>query len=226
MSNRYGIDLVFEPSFTSRVYRARQLICGQYGAWAAEMHMLKMNLVPYFQCSETALDLLTHGISRVADQSRRRSPRFSINCFGVSSDRENNGVSLDFHNSRRSVVGLQQFGVPGVDYLSPATQHPMVQLRQDTAEIIAALPGAHFSDGEAPFRPHIALLEHGGLPLTVLADATEFARGVSIDLGIPAVARVWRLVILRYSSNAAGDDWSNGRWASDLSWKCLNSYVL
>jgi hypothetical protein len=88
------------------------------------------------------------------------------------------------------------------------------------------LPGADISDGDAPFRPHIALLEHGGLPHAVLADATEFARGVSIDLGIPAVARVWRLAILRYSSSAAGDDWSNGRWASDLSWKCLHSYVL
>ena len=221
MSNRYGIDLVFEPSFTSRVYRARQLICGQYGAWAAEMHMLRMNLIPYFQCSETTLDLLAHGISRIADQSRRRSPRFSINCFGVFSDRESGGVSLDFHNA-----GRQQRGVSSVDFPMPASQHPLVQLRVDTAEFIASLSGAHLSDDEAPFRPHIALLEHGGLPHTVLADATEFARVLSIDLAIPAVARVWRLAILRYSSNAAGDDWSNGRWASDLSWKCLNSYVL
>ncbi len=221
MSNRYGINLVFEPSFTSRVYRARQLICGQYGAWAAEMHMLRMNLIPYFQCSETALDLLAHGISRIADQSRRRSPRFSINCFGVSSDRENGGVSLDFHNS-----GRRQKGVSGVDFPMPAPQHPLVQLRVDSAEFIAGLSGAHCSDDEDPYRPHIALLEHGGLPHTVLADATEFARGLYIDLAIPAVARVWRLAILRYTSNAAGDDWSDGRWASDLSWKCLNSYVL
>ena len=218
MSNRYGIDLVFEPPFTSRVYRARQLICGQYGAWAAEMHMLRMNLIPYFQCSETVLDLLAHGISKVADQSRTRSPRFSINCFGVSSDRENNGVSLDFHNA-----GRQQ---RGVDFLTLAPQHPLAQLRVDTAEFIAGLPGAHLADSDPPFRPHISLLEHGGLPPAVLADATEFARGGSIDLGLPAVARAWRLAISRYSSTAAGDDWSNGRWASDLSWKCLHSYIL
>ena len=226
MSTRYGIDLVFEPSFTSRVYRARQLICGQYSAWAAEMHMLRMSIIPYFECSETVLDLLAHGISKVAEDSRRRSPRFSINCFGVSSDRNNNGVSLDFHNSQRPDVGLHQIGVSGIDFLQPAPQHPLNQLRRDTAEFIAQLPGARRPDDEAPFRPHISLLEHGGLPHAVLADATEFARGVSIDLGIPAVARVWRLALSSYSSNAAGDDWSNGRWASDLSWKCLHSYVL
>jgi len=40
MSIRYGIGLALEPAFTSRAYRARQLICGQYASWAAEMNMV------------------------------------------------------------------------------------------------------------------------------------------------------------------------------------------
>ena len=42
MSIRYGIDLVLEPSFTAKVYKTRQIVCGQYSAWAAEMQMLRM----------------------------------------------------------------------------------------------------------------------------------------------------------------------------------------
>ncbi len=226
MSDRYGVEVVFEPSFTSRVYRARQLICGQYGAWAAEMHMVRMNLAPYFECSQTALDLLAQGISRMADQSRRRSPRFPINWVGVSNDKETGGISLDFHNSRLSDSRTSEIAGPDSYNLQPAPQHPLVQLHQDTVQFIGALPGAWLADSHAPFRPQIALLEHGDLPHTVLSDATEFARVISTDLAIPAVARVWRLALLRYSSNVAGDDWSKGSWASDLSWKCLHSYVL
>ena len=37
MSIRYGIELVFDPAFTARVYRTRQLVCGQYGCWAADV---------------------------------------------------------------------------------------------------------------------------------------------------------------------------------------------
>ena len=69
-------------------------------------------------------------------------------------------------------------------------------------------------------------MEYADLPLTVMADACEFAKGVAIDVGVPSVARAWRLALLRYHSEAAGDDWSHGRWASDIRWEYLSSYVL
>ena len=40
------------------------------------------------------------------------------------------------------------------------------------------------------------------------------------------MALSWRLLLTRYSSDAAGDDWSNGRWAADLSWQQLHSHRL
>jgi hypothetical protein len=43
---------------------------------------------------------------------------------------------------------------------------------------------------------------------------------------VPVVARAWRLVLLRYLSDAAGDDWSHGSWSSDVRWEYLSSYVL
>ena len=42
MSIRYGVSLLTDPDFTARLYRARQLICGQFACWAAEMHMVHL----------------------------------------------------------------------------------------------------------------------------------------------------------------------------------------
>ncbi|MEE3246576.1 MAG: hypothetical protein VX213_03650, partial [Chloroflexota bacterium] len=67
---------------------------------------------------------------------------------------------------------------------------------------------------------------HADLASAVMDDALDFARGVALDVGVPAVASAWRLVLLRYHSEFAGDDWSNGSWASDISWEYLSSFVL
>ena len=48
MSTRFGVELVLEPAFTARAYRTRNIVCGQYASWAAEMHMLRMSVVSYF----------------------------------------------------------------------------------------------------------------------------------------------------------------------------------
>ena len=48
MSTRYGIDLVLDPAFTAKAYQTRQIVCGQYASWAAEMQMLRMPLTPFF----------------------------------------------------------------------------------------------------------------------------------------------------------------------------------
>ena len=58
MSVRYGIDLVLQPSFTAKVYQTRQIVCGQYSSWAAEMQMLRMALTPYFPCPDDRLSVL------------------------------------------------------------------------------------------------------------------------------------------------------------------------
>ena len=76
------------------------------------------------------------------------------------------------------------------------------------------------------YRPHITLMQYAKLPVTVDADALEFARAVVDDLQLPATTRAWRLLLVRFMSEAAGDDWAGGRWAADLSWEVLSSYPL
>ena len=214
MSTRLGIELLVEPAFTARAYRARQIVCGQYASWAAEMHMLRISMISYFQCSDTVVDLLAHGVARLADESRRRSPRFSINCRGVASGRDGTGGK----NGQNGNVYL--------DFQQTDVNHPLIVLRGDAMGLVDGLPGAVPPPESGQFHPKINLIEHAHLPSAVMADASYFAKGVAIDIGVPAVARAWRLVLLRYHSEAAGDDWSNGGWAPDLSWEHLSSYVL
>ncbi|GIT01916.1 MAG: hypothetical protein CM1200mP27_05410 [Chloroflexota bacterium] len=74
VSTRLGIELVVDPAFTVKAYRTRNVLCGQYGSWAPEMHMLRMSLISYFECSEIAVEQLANGIRRVAEESNNRSP--------------------------------------------------------------------------------------------------------------------------------------------------------
>ena len=213
MSTRLGIELTMEPAFTARAYRTRNLVCGQYGSWAAEMHMLRMSVVSYFECLDSVLDHLAHGAGRLAEESRQRSPRFSINCRGVA-----DGRNASSGNGERNSIYL--------DFQQSDLNHPITLLRRDALKMLDELPGAVSPPQQEEFHPKINLMEYADLPAPVMVDAAEFARGVAIDVGVPSVARAWRLVLLRYHSEAAGDDWSRGSWASDIRWEQISSYVL
>ncbi|HIF42658.1 MAG TPA: hypothetical protein EYG27_08915 [Dehalococcoidia bacterium] len=215
MSTRLGIELAVEPAFTARAYRTRNIVCGQYASWAAEMNMLRMSVISYFPCSDSVVDLLAHGVGRLAEDSRKRSPRFSINCLGVANGRNGNGSGENGENNNLYL-----------DFKQNDINHPVAVLHREAAAMIEELPGASLPTVDSPFHPKINLMEYANLPPTVMADAADFAKGVAIDVGVPVVARAWRLVLLRYLSDAAGDDWSHGSWSSDVRWEYLSSYVL
>ena len=203
VSTRLGIELVVDPAFTVKAYRTRNVLCGQYGSWAAEMHMLRMSLISYFECSEIAVEQLANGIRRVAEESNNRSPQFSINCRGASAG--NNSIYLDFGQL--------------------ASDHPLITLHRDVSAMVDELPGATLPV-EIDYHHKIYLMEHSDLSAGVMSDALYFAQGVATDIGVPDVASAWRLVLLRYHSESAEDDWSHGRWASDVSWEYISSYPL
>ena len=204
MSTRYGIELVFSPSFNSAVYRVRQLVCGQYGCWAAEMHMLRMSLLPYFECPEEGLTELAREISLAAESSRSRHPRMLLPRSGISTDESSGSVFLDFGDPDGTLANLYQMSVGAAGRVS----------------------GTKIPGFAAEFAPRVALLEYGDLEPSILADAAEYAAGAATSVDLTMTGNAWRLLIVRYSSEAAGEDWSNGRWANDVSWKQLYSYPL
>ncbi len=200
MSIRYGIDLVLQPSFTAKVYQTRQIVCGQYSAWAAEMQMLRMRLTPFFPCPDDRVPVLESQVEGIVAETRTQQP-FALRRTGIVACTAMNGVVLQFE--------------------APAL---LFELQGRLIEAART----HFPDlteGE-PFRTSIILLEYGSFPEAILSDAVEFAAGVASGLGVPDSATPWRLLLTRYSSEAAGDDWSNGRWAADLSWQQVSSHAL
>lgn len=216
MSVRYGVVLVPEPSFAARAYRARQLICGQYGSWAAEMFIVHLTVADFFQCPDSAVSSVDAGLARVAEQSCRKAPQFSLSHQGVATFPEVTGtIFLDFATQVKSDVGT-----PGRAPLHILHRN-VIALLQRTLDVV---PDLRFTGPN--YRPHLTLMQHAKLPPAVFQDAVQFARAVVADLPVPATTQAWRLLLVRFESNAAGDNWDGGRWAADLRWNLLSSYSL
>ena len=215
MSIRYGVSLLTDPDFTARAYRARQLICGQYACWAAEMHMLHMPMSDYFPMDSddpaAAETRLGEELALLAERYRRVSPRFPIFNRGITTTRRTDSdgnIWLDFSPE---VVNESLYRLQG--------------MVADLLERNPAVGGDRRVFGP-DFAPQIPLLSHADLPDSVFDGALDFARVVTDDLKVSQITRAWRLALTRFESNAAADDWSNGRWATDLQWKALGSYSL
>ncbi len=206
MSTRYGIGVSLEPVFTARAYRARQLICGQYACWAAEMNMVFLPLCNFFQCPGPAASSLDAGLSSIAARSREQAPQFSLDCSGV-----------DASPGAAGHVFLAFTPTGGHSYLR--------SLRDSVSGLLAATDGIEV-DPNVESHPRVPLMQYAKLPASVFYDAVEFARAVVADLELAASPRVWRLLLFRYQSEAAGDDWSGGSWAPDLRWELLASHPL
>ena len=200
MSTRYGIDLVLQPSFTAKVYQCRQILCGQYSSWAAEMQMLRMALTPFFPCADDRLPMLTALIEEIARETSTEKP-YTLSRTGIVAENTMNGVVIDFQ------APPQLFEL----------QRKVIEAAQGNS------PGLHVPEA---FKPRIALLEYGSFPEAILPDAADFAAGVASGVGMTEMTLPWRLLLTRYNSEAAGDDWSGGRWAADLSWQQLYSHPL
>ena len=215
MSIRYGVSLLTDPDFTARAYRARQLICGQYACWAAEMHMLHMPMSDYFPLETDdagAVEAQLAGeVERLAERYRRVSPRFPLFNRGITTTRQ-----------------TESDGNIWLDFSPEVVNESLYRLQSMVADLLERNPAVG-GDRRAfgpDFPPQIPLMSHANLPDSVFDSALDFSRSVTDELKVSQITRSWRLAITRFESNAAGDDWSNGRWATDLSWRAIGSYSL
>lgn len=209
MSIRYGIGLSLEPVFTSRAYRARQLICGQYASWAAEMNMVYLTVAGFFQCPETEVAAVDKRLSAIAAGSQQKEAQFPLSHQGIGASTVETGhIYLDF-----ATPG----GQPALDTLIGT----VADMLKATMGVATELP-----ESGVAYQPHLPLMQYASLPSAVFDDAVEFARAVVADLQVPFETRAWRLLLLRFESAAAGDDWGGGKWAADLRWDLLASHPL
>ena len=212
MSIRYGISLIPEPRFTARVYRARQLICGQYASWAAEMHMVHLPLLSYFQCPETKVEFLDSALATVAADWLAQGG-IPLTHSGVDTD----------HSAAGDIFLNFAAGQSGEDAIRPLMEAVVNKLVESGLDPLLETPRA-LDFGNYLYR--IALMQHANLPPAVFASAVAFAQAVVNDLEVPANTTAWQVALIRFESDAAGEDWSGGRWAADLRWQLVNSHPL
>lgn len=204
MSVRYGISLTLEPAYTAGLHRARQVVCSQYGCWAAEMHAVHLPLTGYFPGPEETLSLIDTGLQRVAGEFRAVGRRPLLESGGLVSESGDTGsIYLEF----------EEVGNPGA-------------VKQLISELAAVLRQSNIPGVEAAEALRFPLLQYAALPPRVFESAARFAEGVVKGLELAAQADPAELVLFRYESSTAGDDWSNGGWATDLSWQIVNAYSL
>ncbi|MDE2844148.1 MAG: hypothetical protein OXN21_12320 [Chloroflexota bacterium] len=208
MSVRYGISLILEPAFTAGLHRARQVICSQYGCWAAEMHSVHVPLTDYFACPEQEAPSLGVILGKIAEEFRGEGQEAFLTRQSTVAETEDKGsVYLAF-----------------ADGTGPASEGgPVGMLRADIAEALSRLN--LMVGGEAPAL-RFALLQHSGLPAEVFRSAARFAEGVVDGLELPGKVAAAELALFRFESAAADEEWSEGSWASDLTWRICNSYEL
>ena len=213
MSVRYSVSLITDPDFTARTYRARQLICGQYACWAAEMHMLHLPMSDYFPLAgaDDAEAQLAGEVERLAERYRRVSPRFPM---------FNRGITTTRHTEADGNIWL--------DFSPEVVNESLYRLQSMVADLLERNPGVSGPRRVfgPDFPPQMPLLSHANLAESVFDSALEFARAVTDELKVSQITRAWRLTLTRFQSHAAGDDWSGGRWATDLQWRVVGSFSL
>ena len=208
MSVRYGISLTLDPAFTAGLHRARQVICSQYGCWAAEMHSVYLPLTGYFPCHEQELPSLAVILEKIAEEFQLEHRNAILAREGIVAEAEGGGnVFLAFSDESGTA----------------AASGSVSQLQGDIAE---ALSRMNLMVGGELLPLRFALLQHSGLSSQVFRSAARFAEGVVNGLQLPASVALSELTLFRYESAAAGDDWEEGSWATDLSWKIIDVYPL
>ena len=209
MAYRYGVELIPYADFASRAYRARQIICGQYASWTAEMFMVHISVADFFQCSNESLPALTRDLERIAKKEHGFAPTLrhgGVNVFPS----ETSTIFLDFK------VGTQ----PAIGYIET--------IHNDVLAIIQGTNGSvpHTKVAGEDYWPHLPLLQNARLHPTIFQEAVEFSGTVVKDLQIPDTTSAWKLWFVRYESERAGEDWCDGRWEADLRWTILDSFQL
>ena len=173
------------------------------------MLMVHLMLSGFFPCPDDRLRELTAGLAAVASDSRAFSPGFQMSHRGVSSLEETPGsISLDFTPSE--------------------PDHPLLALHAGVDSLVNGLVDGpnDARDAGVAARIHLPLMQYADLSEEIFADAVEFAGSVVNDLAMPTGANAWRLMLARFQSQAAGEEWDQGGWANDVSWKLLASFPL
>ncbi len=220
MSVRFGVSLIPEPTLAARLHRARQVICSQYGCWAAEMHPVHLPLFSYFAGAEAAVSQVNDRLSDLVGQFRARGAVVPLLCRGITLDEAaQGGIFLEFAAGDATAE------------TEPAAGPPRSNGLQRLAESVRQTLEQH--NLSAPLEPGLrfGLLQHAGLKPAVFESAAGFASALIEGLELPGYSCLWEMALIRFQSEAvaaAVDEtgWRSGGWASDLRWQFVGCYPM
>ena len=211
MSVRYSLSVIPNSRFTTRIYQARHILCGQYGCWAAEMQPVHLPLVDFFSCPEDQAAAVAAELPAAAESFLRRHYYVSLPSWDLAAGAGQ--IYLDFNS--------------GIIFRRPP-EWPVNRLRQELRERLERIDGLPPLPEIDPEMPplRLPLMQYANLPEPVFDGAAALAKEILRDLLLPTTARLGQLVMLRFESAAAGENWSEGRWASDLRFQWVSAHPL
>ena len=213
MSVRYGIVLTPDPTFTARAYQARQIICGQYGMWAAEMLPIYIYLTGFFPCHEGEVSDILNRLGNITRQDRgsRELHHRGVNTFPDL----DTTIFLDFSPTMNDGRGR---------WLGELHNRVIDLLKNTLKDTGGAEPDA--GSTKEDYHPHLPLMRNAKLKPAVFQSAVEFAREVVGQIGLPSEANGRSIEMMRFESDMAGDTWEPDQWEKDIRWSVLDSFPL
>ncbi|PKB82190.1 MAG: hypothetical protein BZY88_04830 [SAR202 cluster bacterium Io17-Chloro-G9] len=173
------------------------------------MLMVHIMLSEFFPLEDSNVDALAASLAGIASESRGKAPGFALSHQGVAIHPDTAGtLFLDFTpRDLESPLQVLQGRIRG--------------LVDDFADSTEVLPQTG-----CEFRIFLPLMQYAGLSPNLFSDALEFATTVVDDLEVPGTTTAWRLLLARFQSQAAGENWVQGGWVNDVSWDLVASYPL
>lgn len=242
MSIRYCIELVLAPGLPSPIHLARQITRAQFGCNFADKLSVRITFVPFFEMSEQHVPRLESDIVRILSAFREGSLSFYMTRSQILVDGATGSLVLELQMHGDSVISLIRLAGPkrkkrslfgfrgGADETEePETRtpsHPLYDLQARIWHSVRSTPGIRVYKPNFQFRPFIFILRWSGLPGSELNDAAQYDYSVLTSFDATNVTKPWRIWLVRYSSDVAGEDWTRGRFLPDITWHKLSSFAL
>jgi hypothetical protein len=198
MAIRYSFILIPDPAFLRVIHTARQILCNQFGCWTAEMFMLHMPLIQYFEEQSVInierSDVIINALNNYSNFEWEMAPQE----ITIS-----DGPPYDLKIKCKDIVG-----------------GPFNSLRTDLAQQFN-LKGIN-----PEYSPCIQLLENFETNTNIIEEAYEMAKDLFDNFGLDTPFALKTLQLVKYESKLAGENWEQKHWSSDISWDILDSFRL
>lgn len=238
MSTKYGVELTLGRGLTVLIHAVREAAHSQFGCVGGRHLPVRIPLTPFFDIPERDVPGLEDSIYRTLSDMPPKSMDFWMSRTGASLDEDTGSVALNFELYGESIFSILQkpkrnrrsfFGFGGGDVSEEretSPPHPVYAFQENLWRAVSRTSGVRTADPGFTFVPRVPVLERSGLTGQNLVEAAELVgSGVNaFDAETVTVPRsVW---LVRYTSEKAGDDWSDGSWREDVSWRRLRSYHI